>query len=370
MDDMASITLRDFKKVYPTLHKLRITPHLIGPPGCGKSFVIRTIPEMMAEIYERPFGYREELVPSLDAPDVRGFLVPSKDKEGKPVSMFTYPPIFPSREYLAQHPYGVLFLDENNLGDHLTQKALAPVKLDLSAGQYHLPKTWNVICASNRMQDKAGVQAPLMHDINRELRLNVDVNVEGWVLDYADPAGVHPMCVAFAKARPGSFVREVPADRRPFCSFRSYTKASEILADIAGVDKDGNPNMHLPSDGVTQALVAGAVGDGVAAEMFAFFKVANELAEFKDILASPETAKVPSDHRLDAAYAQMQLCVHHVTAKNADKVWTYMERLPLELQTSAAKSMLEKAGGQFLNSKKFGAWIAKHRALVMATTAR
>lgn len=367
---MATITLRDFVRRFPSLYKVGATVHLIGPPGCGKSAVIRTIPTMMSKLLDAPFGYREELVPSLDAPDVRGFLVPTKDGDGRPVSMFTYPPIFPSREYLAEHPDGVLFLDENNLGDHLTQKALAPVKLDGMAGQYRLPRRWTVLCASNRMQDKAGVQAPLMHDINREIRLEVDVNVEGWVLDFADPQGIHPLGIAFAKARPGVFAREVPSDRKPFCSFRSYTKAMRVIEEVAGKDAQGNPNMNIPSDGVSQAITAGSVGDGTAAEMYAFFKVVNELAEFKDIMSSPETAKVPSSSRLDAAYAQMQLCLHHVDVKNADKIWTYMERLPLELQTSAAKSMLEKAGGQFLNSKKFGAWIARNRALVMATTAR
>jgi hypothetical protein len=96
-------------------------------------------------------------------------------------------------------------------------------------------------------------------------------------------------------------------------------------------------------------------------------KVADDLPTIEEILARPGKAKCPD--RLDAAYAGVQLCLHHADANNIDKIWEWTERLPLELQTSAAKSMLDRSGGQLLNSKRLGKWITKNRALVLQTTA-
>lgn len=349
--------------------------HLIGPPGCGKTSVaIHDVPIILGKYLtqklgrEIVMGVHEEVCTSIDAVDVRGFLVPSKDKQGRGISYFTRPGIMPTSEYLEEHPYGIFVLDERSQAQLLTQTALGPVVLDKKFGTLHqLPPGWRVISTSNRLSDKSAVVRPPMHLINREGTLEIEFDILSASLWWENVNHMHPMGIAHAKARPGIFVNEVPAEPVPYCTARSYTMAWDYLKVVAGQDADGHPNMNIITDHISQEFVAGYIGEGAASELFAYLKVADELPTIEEIIKKPTKAKCPD--RLDAAYAGVQLCLHHAKASNIDPIWEWTERLPIELQTSAAQSLLEKSGGQLLNSPKLGKWITKNRALVLQTTA-
>lgn len=359
----------DLIKVFPDLYEARTSVHLVGPPGCGKSDVLKhDIRRLLSEKYGEEFGFcgdAEEawLLPTLDAPDIRGFLVPTKDpKTGEAASYFTRSPMFPSDEYLEKHPRGIFVIDERNAADLLTQKATAPIVLSKLFGTRQLPDGWIVVSASNRVSDRAGVIRPPMHLTNRECIINIDVDATSWAV-WAEDHGIHPMAVAFAKKMPGSvFSETVPNTDGPFPTARSFTAAARFLAIKAGTDKNGKVNMALPNDVLSQAVVSGLVGDGTSAQMFAFFKLHDKLPDVEDIIKDPLKAKCPT--QLDAAYAAVQLCIHYAKADNIDKLWTYAERLPRELQVSAAVSLIKKSGGMLINSKALGKWVAGNRALI------
>jgi len=360
----------DLIKVFPDLYESRTAVHLMGPPGVGKSDVLKyDIRAVLSQKYGEEFGFcgdAEEawLLPTLDAPDIRGFLVPSKDPHtGEATSYFTRSPLFPSEEYLKKHPRGIFVLDERNAADLLTQKATAPIILSKLFGTRQLPEGWMVVSCSNRIADRAGAIRPPMQLTNRECIIPIDVDVVSWAI-WAERNGIHPMPIAFAKKMPGAaFVDAVPAADGPFSTARSFTAAAKFLAIKAGLDKNGHVNMALPSDPLTQQVVAGNVGDGTAAQMFAFFKLHDKLPDVEDILKDPSKALCPD--QLDAAYAAVQLCIHYAKSDNVDKLWQYIERLPRELQVSAAVSLSRRTGGTLINSKALSAWISKNRALVI-----
>lgn len=358
----------DFIKEFPHLYAAGTSVHLVGSPGGGKSSVLKhEIRDLLSDIYGERFGFCGDkelawLCPTLDAPDARGFLVPTKDANGEAASYFTKSPMMPSKAYLEQYPRGLMVLDERSAADLLLQKALAPAVLDKQFGDHILPPGWMVVSCSNRISDRAGVIRPPMHLINRECTIELETDATSWAV-WAEKNGVHLMGIAFAKRFPGvAFAEAVPNTDGPYSTARSFTAAMNYLTLKAGVDNKGQARMDLPTDPRTQQVVNGHVGAGVGAQMFAFFKLHDKLPDIEDIEKDPLKAKCPDV--LDAGYAAAQMCVHHAKPTNVDKLWTYVERLPRELQVSTAVSLIKRSGGVLINSKALGAWVAKNRALV------
>jgi hypothetical protein len=352
--------------------------HLVGPPGVGKSDALKNeIRATLSNHYGQEFGYHDFLAPTLDAPDIRGFLVPTKGPDGTAASFFTRSPVLPSKDYLAQHPRGMLVIDERNASDMIMLKALAPVVLWGRFGDEYLPgfgpdgntgEGWWIVSASNRTADRSGVNRAPRHLENRERTIPVEPNVTAWAL-WAEARNVHPMLIAFAKAKPGVvFSQEVPKIEGPFCTPRSYMSAARLLNLAAGKDAHGEQNMAVPNTGVIMQMVAGDIGDPACAELFGFLKVIDELPTIEEIIKAPMTAKAPKE--LSAAYAASQLVVHYAKPDVIDKLWQYAMRMPKELQVSTAKSLLSKGGGVLLNSPELNKWIMANKALINASSAK
>lgn len=354
-----------------SLYQAGTAMQLLSGPGMGKSETIRydCIAALEAH-YGEEFGLVEEHLATRDAPDIGGFMVPSKDEDGRAVSKYTLPYIMARVEaqVAAGKKRGILFLDEFMQADHLVQKAAAPLILDGNIGEWNLPDGWFVMLASNRTDDGAGANKVLTHIVNRMGNLDVEFDLDALMRWGERPhVDMHPMLMAFWKAKPGIIYSDkTPKDGKPFSSPRSQAAAGKYIRTVLG---EGNQSMHIPDDEITQQVIAGHVGAGVAAEMFAFFKVANELPTPEEIEADPQKAKRPDDTRLDAQYAAMTMCVYHANENNVDAMFQYITRLSRELQTSAAKSLLEKKGGALLNSPSLSKWIVKNKALVMSTVA-
>lgn len=344
---------------------------LISGPGVGKSETIRhDLINTLSKHYGEPFGLVEEHLATRDAPDVGGFMVPSKDADGRAVSRYTVPYIMNRLEKQVEQGFkrGILFLDEFMQADHLVQKAAAPLILDGRIGEWQIPEGWYVMLASNRVTDGAGANKVLTHIVNRMANIEIQFSIDAlsaW--GEREEVNMHPMLMAFWKARPGIIYSETtPKDGKPFSSPRSQAAAGRYIRTVLGSD---NQSMHIPDDEITQEVIAGHVGSSCAAEMFSYFKVANELPTLEEIVNTPETAKRPDDTRLDAQYAALSMAVYHADEKNVDQIFKYVTRLSRELQTSAARSLLEKKGGALLNSQSLTNWLAKNSALVMNTMA-
>jgi hypothetical protein len=358
----------DLSKSAVTIYKAGVAIHLKSGPGQGKSdWVKNDFVSILSAHYGEQFGFGGCMAPTIEAADVRGFLIPTKAADGTPTSFFTRPAIMPSAEYLAAHPRGIYFIDENDSADLLTQKALSDVRLNKRFGDYVLPEGWLVVSASNRKSDKAGVVATLSHNRNRENTMEIDPDVTSWA-NWAEAKRLHPMFITFAKQRPAIvFSGTVPKDDGPFCTPRSFVFAERYLSQSANRDENNElVDMELPSDPITQGLVAGCIGDGAAAELFSFLKIHDQLPLIADIEKDPKTAKCPED--LAPAYAAMQICLHHARPSNIEKLWQYIERLPKELQVSAALTMIQKSGSVLLNSTSLTNWIGKNKALINVTT--
>jgi hypothetical protein len=358
------MNLLELQRLASRLYAAGDTVSLVGPPGCGKTQGIRdTIVKTLSLEYNTEFGFHDSLAPTLDAPDYKGFLVPTKDADGTPTSFFTRSPELPSKDYLAKHPRGIYLVDELSSAEMLTQKALASVLLEKKFGNETLPAGWQVWAASNRLSDRAGVVRQPSHIRNRVREINIENDALAWAV-WAEEHGIHPLIIAWAKQHPTvAFNNEVPAGDRPFATARSVARAANFLAVGLERDEDGKiTQMELPSDPLSMVAVMGDIGEGAAADLFGFLKIHDQLPTLDEIIADPKKAKCPSD--LSAGWAAGQMCIHYAKGGNIDKLWTYTERLPKEVQVSMAKSLLERSGSALLNSPALVKWIHTNKALI------
>lgn len=350
------------KKVAPALIRSGIAVHLVSKPGIGKSeFVENTLPGLMQQELGTEFGVLTQNLNSVEPPDVRGFCVPFKKDSGGMGASFTDSPIIP-REGAPER--GILFLDERNQASHDVQKAAAPLILDGRAGDSQLPEGWVVWSASNRAKDRAGVNRPLMHVVNREIVLNIEPDVDSWC-EWAFAANIHPLFIAYAKFKPSVvFDADMPTEPEPFCTPRSFTRFHNLLDEYSG----GHISDALSKDAIATELGMGMLGKGAATEVMAFLKVAAHLPTYKSIVDTPDRAvkELPKD-RPDVMFACCTMIASNIDAKHAEPVFKFIDKLPKEFQVSTVKSCIERTGGSILNHEKFSDWVGRNQALINAS---
>jgi MoxR-like ATPase len=280
--------------------------YIWGPPGVGKSSVVRQV----ADALSRPVV------------DVRATLLDPVDLRGLPTvagGRTTWCP----PDFLPHDGEGLLFLDELAQAVPAVQTALLQLTLDRRLGEYVLPDGWTVVAASNRAKDRAGTHRLISPLLNRFVHLDLEVSADDWQ-DWAVAAGVAPEVRAFLRFRPALlFQFEAAANPRAFPTPRSWSFVSDVLTATPA---------HL-----RQRVVAGCVGDGPAAEFVAFLSLYQQLPDVDAVLSNPTAAPVPREPAV--LYALVSALVERVRAKAApvSNFARYGTRLPDEFSVLALR---------------------------------
>lgn len=232
--------------------KTTIVPFLWGPPGIGKSTIVRDIAK------KNNWELIDLRLSLLNPVDLRG--LPVIDKEKKQADW--YPPAFLPK--YDSKKTGILFLDEINLAPLSVQAAAYQLILDKKVGEYKFPPHWRIIAAGNRETDKANVyklSAPLA---NRFVHFNLTFNLNSW-RDWAERSNVRPEIIDFLILRP-ALLMQMPTDsQKAFPTPRSWAFTSDLL-EAFGFDSEGGVTDHL------HHVILGTIGDGVGKEFIAYLK--------------------------------------------------------------------------------------------------
>jgi len=184
-----------------------------GPPGIGKSSVIRTFADELGMECVTLIG--QQLLPEdlMGVPKIEGN-----------VSVFC-----PPSNIVRDKPF-VLFLDELNAASSEIQKAFMSLILDKRVGNYVLPKGTIVIAAGNRSEDSALVKTLPTPLINRMLHVQMHADPDEW-LAWAQSANLHPTVINYIKQKPEHIVSAVPKVQQPFSTPRSWALLGAAMSE-------------------------------------------------------------------------------------------------------------------------------------------
>lgn len=320
------------KSVLENLLSQRWSAFIWGPPGIGKSAIVREVANKA----------------NLPVIDLRASLLDPTDLRGIPAivngqAIWCPPSFLPT----AKDKPGVLFLDEINAAPPLVQASLYQLVLDRKVGEYELPNGWWIVAAGNRQQDRAVTFRMSSALANRFVHINLETDIEDW-RTWAIKKGIDPLVVSFIGFRP-ALLWEAPSDSAAFATPRSWEMLSDVITSFSGYKNCID-------------LLPGIVGDGPAREFISFAKKAASAKQIEVIINDPHNAILPET--LDGIYVLTSWLAHNVKDNAVSEAAAILlQRLPVEFAVVLARDML-RGKSTFARDPFYREFMKKNAALI------
>ena len=321
-----------------TLYQLRLPAYLAGPPGIGKSAVIRKYAE------ENDLKLVTLMLSQIEPSDVRG--LPFLDKEAGR-TRWLIPEFYPDSDSDTR---GILFLDELANAEPRVQVAAYQLLLDRRVGEYELPPGWVCFAAGNRLEDNANVYEMSSALADRLVFFNVSCEPRDW-LSWARENNIATEVLAFIQVKPdflnGNQMQQT-VDQLIVPTPRSWERVSQI------VRAENNPE-------VRQYLLSGVIGEAASVEFFHVLEEVRELPPMENLFRmSPEDARRAFPKSVAGlyglAYSVTAYCNDLETFRKGVLIFNELDQmgrqLPgAEIQTLAMEILMDKAQKLGLGTK-------------------
>ena len=131
---------------------------------------------------------------------------------------------------------------------------------------------------------------------------------------------------------------------------RTWEFASSLEATARMQHNDELPDTLVP-------LFQGTLGNGAGLEFYSFTKISKDLVSYKDIIAEPNSCKIPSD--LSAQWSLVGMLISKVKPDDLDPVMTYVKRLPIEFQVIFVQDLAKKDRTIIRSNPALQAWVSQ-----------
>lgn len=316
--------------------RAQIPTFLWGPPGIGKSSIIKQIAKANG------YAFIDLRLSLMDPTDLKG--IPFYDKE-------LHQALWAPPSFLPREGQGILFLDELNSAPPAVQASAYQLILDRKVGEYTLPEGWAIVAAGNREGDRGVVYRMPSPLANRFVHLEMEVSVEDW-RDWAYGADIDERVIAYIGYKSDDLFSFDPTkNEKSFATPRSWEFVSSVLG--SGMDEK-----------LLLETLGGAIGKERAVRFLSFAKVMHRLPDIEAILESGEGDYPEELEVLHALATGLVMAIREEFSKERmDNLLHYT----LELQSEFAVMIvqdLQRAGFTMENQKAFDRWVAKFAYLL------
>lgn len=295
-----------------------LVPFLKGPPGVGKSAIIKSIAE------EHNLKMIDHRLSTSEPTDLLGLPKVMDDH----ARFVPFKDLFPLRGMpLPPNKDGwMLFLDEFNSALKPTQAASYKLILDRMTGQEHLHERVVLCAAGNRESDRAIVNAISTAMQSRVVTMELEVSHQDWLEDVALKEGYDSRIIAYLSQHPSKLMDFRPDHvEHTFCCPRTWEFMNRLIQG-----KEVDPEKTT--------LYAGTITSGIAVDFVQFTKVYKNLVNFREVLEDPENCRIPGD--LSTKWATITHLMEKVEDKNFGALATYASRFPLDFRILFFRSTL------------------------------
>ena len=310
-----------------------------GPPGTGKSEIcIQACTDTNTDlIISHPVV--------SDPTDFKGLPFPIKDG-----TEATFLPFGDLLELIKAKRSTAFFLDDLGQAPASVQAACMQLLLARKINGHMVSDHVVFLAATNRRQDKAAVQGILEPVKSRFASIvELEVNIDDWVV-WAIEHNMPTEIIAFIRFRPNLL-----HDFKPTSDIVN-TPNPRTVAFVGSMMNKGIPQ------NTEYEVIAGAAGEGFAAEFLGFLKVYKELPDIDRLIANPDKAKVPTEP--DILYAVCGALSAKANKKNFANVVRFIERLPGEFQVLVMKDAIPRSAA-LANTKTFADWASKQADVIL-----
>ena len=189
-------------------------------------------------------------------------------------------------------------------------------------GEKHLHPNVRMIAAGNLATDNAIVNEMGTAMRSRVVHIHVTTHADNW-LDFAAKAGFDSRVVSYLHYQANkinSFKQFGSSSDETFACERTWEFVSKIL-------KANYPDETKPVPADVAPLLAGTVGS-TAYEFVTYTEAFKDLPTIQQVLANPCGCALPVAPAV--RYLMTGMLVGNTTMDNADKIATYVDRLPKE----------------------------------------
>lgn len=319
--------LQFIKATYRTNTSLMV----YGPPGCGKSEIVRQASQQLAKEQGRTYVEWAKLTSQekrnvIDHPEEYFILADERISGMDTTDLRGLPDFNEQKDWLVTKPYmwigafckpqasGILFFDEINLAPPAVAGQAYEIILDRTVSDMKLSDKVNIVAAGNRISDRAGVYEMPMPLRDRFCEMELEPSLSDWTV-WAAKNDINPRLVAFVNFRHKFFYNLNNCGDDKGSTPRGIVRASNLIKD------------YPIDDYIVKQLISISCGVGFATEFKAYINIYSNL-DWNIILNSPKKVIGP-DAQVDVMLAIASEIGVHISEISSDaqqrKQW--MEKL-------------------------------------------
>ena len=347
-----SVSLREFAQGIGVVGK-DVTIIGQGEPGIGKSSMLKVLAQTYPD-YEIAYVDCTLL-------DLGDFALPYTETHGDmKVTRFA-----PNARFKMHYDKPVIvMLDEIGKAMKAVKNVLLTLMLEHRIGDNYLPEGSMVFGTTNLLSDGVGDMLEA-HARNRVALVTVrKPDADEWI-DWALKNDIAPEVIAWVKQFPHALASYTDGSQKdnPYIfnptragmgavvTPRSLEKASHIAKRRADL-----------GDSLTISLLTGTIGESASRDMQAFFTVVDKLPTWEAVMASPASAKMPTD--TVAKCILVFSAISRVDKETLSKWMQYVKRMDMEWQALFATSVMKSPKQAFcVMNGEFKDWALKNQWL-------